>query len=183
MSDFATPWTAAHQASLSITNSCQIHVHWVGDTIQPSHLLSSPSPLALNLSQHQSLSQSVGFSHQVAKNIDNSASASVLPVNIQYWFPLGLTSLSSLLSKDSQEPSPAPQFETISQSVQFSRSVVSDSLWPRESQHARPPCPSPTPIVYPNSCPLSQWCHPIISSSVDPFSSCPQSFPASGSFF
>ena len=67
-------------------------------------------------------------------------------------------------------------------SVQFSRSVVSDSLWPRESQHARPACPSPTPGVYPNSCPLSRWCHPTISSSVIPFSSCPQSFPASGSF-
>ena len=57
-----------------------------------------------------------------------------------------------------------------------------DSLWPHESQHARPPCPSPTPRVYPNSCPLSQWCHPAISSSVVPFSSCPQSLPASGSF-
>ena len=67
-------------------------------------------------------------------------------------------------------------------SVQFSRSVVSDSLWPHEPQHARPPCPSPTPGVYPNSCPLNQWCHPAISSSVIPFSSCPQSFPASGSF-
>ena len=65
---------------------------------------------------------------------------------------------------------------------QFSHSVVSDSLWPHETQHARPPCPSPTPGVYPNSCPLSWWCHPIISSSVVPFSSCPQSFPASGSF-
>ena len=67
-------------------------------------------------------------------------------------------------------------------SVQFSRSVVSDSLRPHESQHARPPCPSPTPGVYPNSCPSSQWCHPAISSSVIPFFSCPQSFPASGSF-
>ena len=67
-------------------------------------------------------------------------------------------------------------------SVQFSRSVVSDSLWPHESQHTRPPCPSPTPRVYPNSCPSSQWCHPAISSSVIPFSSCPQSLPASGSF-
>ena len=69
-----------------------------------------------------------------------------------------------------------------SHSVQFSRSVVSDSLQPCESQHARPPCPSPTPGVYPNSCPSSQWCHPAISSSVAPFSSCPQSLPASGSF-
>ena len=64
---------------------------------------------------------------------------------------------------------------------QFSHSVVSDSLWPHELQHARPPCPSPTPRVYPNSCSLSQWCHPVISSSVIPFYSCPQSFPASGS--
>ena len=66
-------------------------------------------------------------------------------------------------------------------SFQFSRSVVSDSLQPHEPQHARPPCPSPTPGVHPNPCLLSQWCHPAISSSV-PFSSCPQSFPASGSF-
>ena len=67
-------------------------------------------------------------------------------------------------------------------SVQFSRSVVSDSLQPHEPQHARPSCPSPTPRVYWNSCPLSRWCHPTISSSVIPFSSRPQSFPASGSF-
>ena len=67
-------------------------------------------------------------------------------------------------------------------SVQFSHSVVSDSLQPHESQHARPPCPSPTPGVYSNSCPSSWWCHPAISSSVIPFSSFPQSLPASGSF-
>ena len=67
-------------------------------------------------------------------------------------------------------------------SVQFSCSVMSDSLWPHEPQHTRPPCPSPTPGVYPNLCPLSQWCHPTISSSVVPLSSCPQSFPASGFF-
>ena len=62
---------------------------------------------------------------------------------------------------------------------QFSRSVVSDSLRPHESQHARPPSPSPTPRVHSNSCPLSWWCHPAISSSVIPFSSCPQSLSAS----
>ena len=67
-------------------------------------------------------------------------------------------------------------------SVQFSRSVVSDSFRPHESQHSRPPCPSPTPGVYSNSCPLSQCCHPAISSSVVPSSSCPQSLQASGSF-
>ena len=61
-------------------------------------------------------------------------------------------------------------------------SIMSDSLRPRGLQHARLPCPSPTPGVYSNSCPSSLWCHPTISSSVVPFSSCPQSFPASGSF-
>ena len=67
-------------------------------------------------------------------------------------------------------------------SVQFSCSVVSDSLRPHELQHSRPPCPSPTPGVNPNPCPLCRWCHPTISSSVVPFSSRPQCFPASGSF-
>ena len=67
-------------------------------------------------------------------------------------------------------------------SVQLSHSVVSDSLRPHESQHARPPCPSPSPGVHSNSHPSSQWCHPAISSSVVPFSSCPQSLPASESF-
>ena len=67
-------------------------------------------------------------------------------------------------------------------SVQFSCSVVSNSLRPHEPQHARPPCPSQTPGVHPNPCPSSQWCHLTISSSVIPFSSCPPSFPASGSF-
>ena len=69
-----------------------------------------------------------------------------------------------------------------SSSVQFSLSVVSNSLRLHEPQHARPPCPLPTPGVHSNSSPVSRWCHPTISSSVIPFSSCPQSFPASGSF-
>ena len=72
--------------------------------------------------------------------------------------------------------------KTLFSSVQFSRSVMSDSLWPHEPQHARPPCPSPTPRVHPNPCPLSRWCHPTVSSSVVPSSSCPQSFPASRCF-
>ena len=67
-------------------------------------------------------------------------------------------------------------------SVQFSRSVMSNSLQPHKPQHARPPCPSPTARVHPNSCPSSRWCHPTISLSVIPFSSCPRSFPAPGSF-
>ena len=67
-------------------------------------------------------------------------------------------------------------------SVQFTHSVMSSSLWPHGLQHARPSCSSPTSGVYSDSCPLSQWCHPTISSSVIPFSSCLQSFPASGTF-
>ena len=67
-------------------------------------------------------------------------------------------------------------------SVQFGRSVVTDSLWPHGLQHARLPCPSPTPRAYSNSCPLSRWCHPAISSFVIAFSSCLQSFPTSGPF-
>ena len=95
-----------------------------------------------------------------------SASVSVLPINIQDWFPLGLTGLISL------------QFNGLSRffsnsSVQFTHSVMSDSLQPHESQHTRPPCPSPTPGVYSNSCPSSWWCQPAISSSVVPFSSSP----------
>ena len=78
---------------------------------------------------------------------------------------------------------PSKKKKAVSQnSVQFSHSVVSNSLRPHESQHARPSCPSPTPGVYPDSCPSSLWCHPAISSSVIPFSSCSQSFQASGCF-
>ena len=73
-------------------------------------------------------------------------------------------------------------FKSQFRSVQFSCSVMSDFLRPHGLQHMRPPCPSPTPGVYSNSCSLSQWCHPTISSSVVLFSSCLQSFPASGSF-
>ena len=72
--------------------------------------------------------------------------------------------------------------ELLSYTVQFSSSVVSDSLQTHGSQHAKPPCPSPTPGVHPDSCPLNQWFHPAISFTVVPFSSCPQSLPASGSF-
>ena len=71
----------------------------------------------------------------------------------------------------------------LTHSVQFSHSVVSDSLQPHVPQNARTPCPSPTPRVHPNPCPLSQWCYPTISSSVVPFSSCPQSFAGSGRVF
>ena len=73
-------------------------------------------------------------------------------------------------------------FKVFLSSVQFSHSVMPDSLRPHESQHTRPPCPSPTPRVHSDSCPSSLWCHPAIPSSVIPFSSCPQSLPASESF-
>ena len=76
---------------------------------------------------------------------------------------------------------PSYHLKSLSSSAQFSCSIVSDSLRPHGLQHARPPCPSPIPGACSNSCPLSRWCHPTISSSVGPFSSCLQSFPASGS--
>ena len=91
---YSTPGFSVHH---QIPESAQTHVHWVGDAIQPSHPLSSPSP-AFSLSQDQGLFQGVSSSHQVP-SIGASASASVLPMNIQDWFPLGLTGLISLLSK------------------------------------------------------------------------------------
>jgi len=90
-------------------------------------------------------------------------------------------SLSNAVST-SQSSDSKSKYKNLCWNVQFSCSVVSDSLQLHKLQHTRPPCPSPTPGVHPNPCPLSQWCHPTISSSVVPFSSCPQSFPASGSF-
>ena len=94
------------------------------------------------------------------------------------WMPWILACIHVLLGLIQIEALAAPN----SLSVQFSHSVVSDSLRPHESQHARPPCPSPTPGVHSDSRPSGQWCHPTISSSVVPFSSCPQSLPASESF-
>ena len=95
-----------------------------------------------------------------------------------YFFQYYLCSIFSLFFLVFQFHAFSVQFS----SVQFSYSVMSNSLRPHEPQHARPPCPSPTPRAYPNPCPSSRWCHPTISSSVIPFSSCPQTFPASGSF-
>ena len=94
--DFSTSGFPVHQQLPEFT---QTHVHRVGDTIQPSHPLSSPSPPALNLSQHQGLFQWVSSSHQMAKVLGDSASAWVLPMNIQDWFPWGWTGWISLLSK------------------------------------------------------------------------------------
>ena len=94
--DCSTPGLPVHHQLLELA---QTHVHWVGDAIQPSHPLSSSSPPAFSLSQHQGLFQWVDSSHQVAKSMGASASASVLPMNIQGWSPLGLTGLLSLQSK------------------------------------------------------------------------------------
>ena len=91
-----------------------------------------------------------------------------------------LSTIRHLLKLKSVFSNPAAALSA--QFSQFNHSVVSDSLRPHWMQHVRPPCPSPTPRVYSNSCPLSWWCHPTISYSVVPFSSCPQSLPASGSF-
>ena len=103
-------------------------------------------------------------------------------VSVMLW-RLGHHSVSMCTFKQVMDALPAfLNIRAVFSSVQFSRSVVSDSLLPHELQHTRPPCPSPTPGVYTGSCPLSQWWHPTLSSSVSPFSSCPQSFPASGSF-
>ena len=100
---FATPWTAAHQASLSITNSRSLlkllSIELVMDAIQPSHPLSSPSPPAFNLFQHQDLFQLVTSLHQVAKVLELQLQHQSPPMNIQDLFPLGLTSLISSLSK------------------------------------------------------------------------------------
>ena len=98
-------------------------------------------------------------------------------------YPVNFRAFLITLERKLYQPSPASSLApSLPSLVQFSHSVVSDSLRPHESQHARPPCLSPTPGVYSNSCPSSWWCHPTISSSVVPFSSCPQSLPASGSF-
>ena len=93
-----------------------------------------------------------------------------------------LTSIVSAPARVSSLPAPSVVGRHSLKSVQFSCSVVSNSFQPRGLQHARPPCLSPTPGVYSNSSPLSRWCHPTISSCVVPFSSCLESFPASGSF-
>ena len=116
----------------------------------------------------------------------------ILCILIEKWnasWKCWLINYLNLGNKIQELPScPKPDFSDIGgrkmriSSVHFSRSVMSDSLWPHGLQHARPPCPSPTPGVYPNSSPFSPWCHPTISSSVLPFSSCSQSFPESGSF-
>ena len=108
----------------------QTHVHWVGDAIQPFHPLSSPSPPAFNLAQHQGLFQWVSSSHQVAK-VGVSVSTSVLPTNLQDWFPVGWTGWISCGPRDSQESAPTPQFKSINSlalSLFYGPTLTSDYL-------------------------------------------------------
>ena len=108
-----------------------------------------------------------------------------IPVADSFWYLAKLIQLCKIKKKKKERKKPMQHCKAITlqfNSVQFSCSVMSDSLQPHGLQHARLHCPSPTPRAYSNSCPSSQWCHPTISSSIVLFSSCLQSFPASGSF-
>ena len=115
---FVTSWTSVPGLPIhhQLPELVQIYDHWVSDAIQPSHL-PSPSPPAFNLSQHQGLFQWSQFFTSGGQCIGASTSASVLPMNIQDWFPLGLTGLISLQSKDSQVSSLTPQFKSINSSA------------------------------------------------------------------
>ena len=113
--DFSLTDLPAHHCLLEFA---QVHVHWVGDAIQPSHHLSPSSPPAFNVSQHQGLFQWAGFFPSGGQSTGASASASVLPMNIQGWFPLGLTDLISLLCKGTLKSLlPTPQFESVRSSA------------------------------------------------------------------
>ena len=184
---FATPWIAAYQASLSITNSQSLLKPMSIKSVMPSNHLILSHPLLLlppippsirvfsnELTLHMRWPKYWNFSFSISPSNEHPG-----PISFRMdWLDLLAVqgTLKSLLQHHSSKAS--VQFS----SVQFSRSVMSDSLWPHESQHARPPCPSSTPGVYSNSYPSSWWCHPAISSSVVPFSSGPQSLPESGSF-
>ena len=118
VSNSAMPWTAACQAFLSISNSRSLLRFMSVESVMPSNhlILSSPSPPAFNPSQHQGLFQLVNSSHQVAKVLEFH-STSVLPMNIQDWFPLGWTGWISFSPRDSQESSPAPQLKSVNSSA------------------------------------------------------------------
>ena len=142
------------------SNSCPSN-RWCHPAISSSVVPFSSCPQSIPASGSFPVSQLFAWGGQ---SIGVSASASVLPINTQ-------------VEKSKSKPQ-----RDINYSVQFSCSIVSASLLLHGLQYTRPPCPSPTPRVHSNSCPLSRWCHPTTSSSVVPFSSCPQSFPASGIF-
>ena len=154
---FATPWAVAHQASLSMGFSRQ--EYWSGLPFSSAQDLPDPGTEPTSL---MCPALAGGFCTTSATSQGN-----IKNINNELDFGINIQCENQCIHFSS---------------VQFSRSVVSDSLWPRELQHARPPCPSPTPGVHSDSLPSSRWCHPAISSSVVPFSSCPQSLPASESF-
>ena len=175
----------------------QTHVHWVSDgylTISSTAMPFSSCPQSFQVSGSFPTSQLFASG---GESIGASGSASVLPMNIQGWFPLVLTGWISLQSRGlSSIFSSTTTWKLVNAghihltniclqmraSPEFSRSVVTDSLQPHGLQNTRLPCPSPTPGAYSNSHPSRHWCHPTISSSVVPFSSCLLSFPASGLF-
>ena len=181
---FATPWITARQASLSITNSrSSLRLTSIESVMPSSHLILcrplSSCPQSLPPSESFPMGQLFAWGGQ---STGVSASTSVLPEKclhiflilpflIFFNFKFFITPLIFIFIT----------YYYLASSVQFSRSVVCDSLRHHESQHTRPPCPSPTPRVHSNSHPSSRWCHPAISSSVIPFS-CPQSLLASESF-
>ena len=193
--DCSMPGFLVHHQVPELT---QTHVHWISDAIQPSLPLLSSSPPAFNLSQHQGLFLQLGSSHQVAKvlelQIQHQSFQWIFRTNILYnwlvWSPGNPGSLKSLSQQHSSKTSilwcsafcMVQLSHPYIDSVQFSCSVMSDSLQPPGLQHTRLLCPSTSPRAYSNSCPLSQWCHPTNFPAVVPLSSCLQSLPASGSF-
>ena len=161
------------------SNSSGLVLHNVGWHVLPpfSSVQFSPSVISDSLQPH-------GLQHARLPCPSPISGACSKSCPLSWWYHLTISSSIVDLSSCLQS-FPASRSFSMSQffaSVQYSGSVVSYSLWPHELQHARPSCPSPTPGVYSNSCPLSQWCHLTISSSIVPFSSCLQSFPASRSF-
>ena len=203
---FVTPWTAEGQASLSLTicwSLCKFMsialvipssqlVLWCSLILLPSVFpsirdFSSESAVPIRWQRYWSLSFSISPFHEYSGLtsfridwFDLLAVQRTLTSLLQYCNSKASVLRLSAFFLVQHSHLHMSNGNTIS-SVQFSCSVMSDSLQPHELQHARPPCPSPTPRAYSNPCPLSQWCHPTNSSSVIPFSSCTQSLPASGS--
>ena len=189
--DYSMPGFPVHH---QIPELAQTHVHWVSDAIQTSHPLLPPTPLTFNLFQHQSLFQWVGSLHQVAKVLELQLQhqsfndySGLISFRVDWFDILAVQgTLKSLLQNHSSKAL------TLQRSAFFMAQLLHPYMLLRLLSHfsrvrlfATPwitPCPSPTPGVHPNSCPLSRWCHQSISSSVIPFPSCPQSFPTSGSF-
>ena len=176
------PGLPVHQPTPGVHSDSRPSSQWCHPAISSSAGPFSSCPQSLPASWSFPMSHS---SHEVAKVLEFQHQFSISPSN-EYsrlvpfridWFDLLAVqgTLKSLFQQHSLKASilwhsAFFMVQLSYQYIQFSHSVVSNSLWAHELQHARPPCPSPTPGVYPNSCPLSQWCHPAISSSVVPFS-------------